>query len=163
MRILTAIFLLVFVNCAVVFAETADEAMKRGEKAAESGKHQEAIAAFDIAIEKFSEAIEKNPRDAKAYTDRGQAFQNKARMFLIKNDSAKEEEFRKLSNMDCATAIEIDPNYATAYALRSFNSAISAERYYENAIKDAKRACVLGKCDLAKFIKARLKKLDDEL
>ncbi|MDR2905541.1 MAG: hypothetical protein LBU73_06285 [Helicobacteraceae bacterium] len=161
MRILLAVFLLVFANCAV-FAESGDEAMDRGEKAAKNGKHQEAIKAFNIAIEKFTEVIEKNPRDAKAYTDRGHAYFRKGAV-IFKDKSEERHELYKLANADCAAAIEIDPNHTRAYALRALTSTFIGETYYENAIKDAKRACELGNCDLLKLITARLTRLSYEV
>ena len=89
----------------------------RGSSLIVSGQFQDAITAFN-------KAIELNPEYARAYSVRGFAY-------------AKTDQPQK-GIKDCDKAIELKPNYAEAYINRGF--AYYKSRYYDQAIKDVDRA-----------------------
>ena len=80
------------------------------------------------AIESWTTAIELDPKNALAYSNRGAAYIN-----LKKNEKAIE---------DCTKAIELDPKNALAYINRGV--AYGNLGKHEEAIKDYKKATELG-------------------
>jgi Flp pilus assembly protein TadD len=83
---------------------------------------------YDQAIEDYTQALERNPKDAVAWNNRGVAYDNK-RMY----DRARE---------DYTQALRLDPNYATAYNNRG--GAYNDKGMYDRAIEDLNEAIRLN-------------------
>ncbi len=83
---------------------------------------------LDLAIKTFSDAIKLNPRDARAYINRGVAYDKKGKF-----DKAMK---------DYKTSIELNPDFAEAYNNRGITYCNKGE--YDRAIKDYTKAIELN-------------------
>ncbi|GAB6266389.1 MAG: hypothetical protein STSR0001_18360 [Methanothrix sp.] len=83
------------------------------------GKHQEAIQAFDKAIESYDKIIKVNPRDADAWYGRGVALEYRAVIMGSFNNSTQERNmYRGEAVQAFDNAIKINPQYAEAWKFR---------------------------------------------
>jgi len=104
---------------------TASEYFERAYKAAEEQR-------YDDAIRDYTEAIRLNPQDAKAYNNRGSAYDDKRDY-----DAAIR---------DYTEAIRLNPLYAKAYVGRAA-AYINGKKDYDAAIRDANEAIRLNPQD----------------
>ena len=93
---------------------------------------------YDSAIADYTKAIEIDPKDAKAYYNRGLIFNNIGEYYQAIADFTK--------------AIEINPKYADAYNSRGAAYAVKGE--YERAWEDVYKAQSLGYKVDSEFFKA---------
>jgi tetratricopeptide (TPR) repeat protein len=92
---------------------------------------------YDKAITDYSRAIELNPRDAKAYYNRGNAYDNKGQYDKAITDYSR--------------AIELNPRDAVAYYNRAIANVLKKE--YEEAWDDVYKAQNLGHKVDPRFLK----------
>ena len=104
------------------------EIPSQAELALQHGNSFITIKQLDMAIERYSHAIELDPNFAAAYINRGLAYEEKKDY-----DSAI---------ADHNKAIELKPDYAYAYAMRGL--AYNSKGEYDNAIRDFSRAIELS-------------------
>ncbi|MBI5888438.1 MAG: tetratricopeptide repeat protein [Deltaproteobacteria bacterium] len=139
--------------------------LEKGQELARAGKIEEAVAAFDLAIEKdarvpelyynrglayeglenhkmaiddFSKAIELNPNYVEAYFERGNAYFGITSLWQAVRDYTK--------------ALDIDPGLAKAYYTRGYAYLLLKDK--EDGMADIKKAAKMGHEPARIFLKA---------
>lgn len=83
------------------------------------GKHQEAIKAFDNAIESYDKIIKVNPNDSDAWYGKGIALDYRAvEMGSINSSMQERNTYREEAIKAFDKAIEVNPQYAMAWKLK---------------------------------------------
>lgn len=130
-----------FLTFGSAFAETAKDVLKQGIECIDKGQ-------YDEAISYFTRAINDNPNDAIAYNNRGLAYSKRPEILRnISHSYLPDDDYHIRSNYalaisDYTKAIEINPNYAEAYANRALVYYIKKE--YDKSWDDVHKAETLG-------------------
>ncbi len=140
---------------------TKSERELHAEIAFQRGNVQSLLGQIDMAIEAYSNAIHLNPRDARAYNNRGVDYGEKGESDLAIRDFYKAIDLKQDYDLaynnrgavyrkdgeydkaieDCDKAIQLNPDYAEPYSNRG--AAYRNKGDYERAIRDYDRAIEL--------------------
>ena len=93
---------------------------------------------FDAAAEEFGKAIKENPKDARAYANRGTAYRQGARAAVAAGDSEAASTRYQSALADFAKYIELAPKDASGYT--EHGQTLYELKQYDAALADFNKA-----------------------
>ena len=101
---------------------------------------------YDAAADEFGKAIKENPKDARAYANRGTAYRQGARNAIAAGDSEGASTRYQAALADFAKYIELAPKDASGYT--EHGQTLSELKQYDAALADFNKALEMKPDDL---------------
>jgi len=101
---------------------------------------------YDAAAEEFGKAIKDNPKDARAYANRGTAYRQAARTAVAAGDSEGASTRYQAALADFAKYIELAPKDASGYT--EHGQTLSELKQYDAALADFNKALEIKPDDI---------------
>ena len=129
--------------CAAVQVDAAKPAKGGGGNHIQRGIQLAQEKHYDAAADEFGKAIKDNPKDARAYANRGTAYRQGARTAIAAGDSEGASTRYQAALADFAKYIELAPKDASGYT--EHGQTLSELKQYDAALADFNKALEISR------------------